>query len=165
MTWLAVTRSLQLDMANLVTTQDLLFRSHTLSVLSWLPLTTRVVSPINLADNTLPECPSYYVLHICVLIKNFIHVPVKVCLSLESSTDQTLVAKSLLAPRIILPTWRHLILVSIFTWNLPVVSKSIPITAALLPVRVAFRSTFIPLLISQIFIFLSAPAVAKYLKC
>ena len=68
MTWLAVTRSLQLDMANLVTTQDLLFRSHTLSVLSWLPLTTRVVSPINLADNTLPECPSYYVLHICVLI-------------------------------------------------------------------------------------------------
>ena len=104
MTWLAVTRSLQLDMANLVTTQDLLFRSHTLSVLSWLPLTTRVVSPINLADNTLPECPSYYVLHICVLIKNFIHVPVKVCLSLESSTDQTLVAKSLLAPRIILPT-------------------------------------------------------------
>ena len=29
--------------------------------------------------------------------------PVSVCLSLESSTDQTRVAKSLLAPRIILP--------------------------------------------------------------
>ena len=54
--------------------------------------------------------------------------PVSVCRSLESSTDQTLVAKSLLAPRM----------------RLPVVSKSIPITAALLPVRVALRSIFIP---------------------
>ena len=80
MTWLAVTRSLQLDIANLVLVQALLFRSHTYKytiteqdvititiyyvrnpptfrVLSWLPLTTRVVSPMNLAQSTLPEWP------------------------------------------------------------------------------------------------------------
>ena len=80
MTWLAVTRSLQLDIANLVLVHALLFRSHTYNytiteqdgititiyeclpptfrVLSWLPLTTRVVSPMNLAQSTLPEWPA-----------------------------------------------------------------------------------------------------------
>ena len=85
MTWLAVTRSLQLDIANLVLVHALLFRSHTwgnnyninltvtgrihnhilfkrnsptFRVLSWLPLTTRVVSPMNLAQSTLPEWPA-----------------------------------------------------------------------------------------------------------
>ena len=46
---------------------------------------------------------------------------------------------------------------------LPVVSKSNDITAALLPVKVDFNSAVVPLLTSQIFIFLSAPAVAKNL--
>ena len=46
---------------------------------------------------------------------------------------------------------------------MPVVSKSSDITAALLPVKVDFNSAVVPLLTSQIFIFLSAPAVAKNL--
>ena len=75
------------------------------------------------------------------------NLPVRVCLSLQSSTVQTRLAKSLLAPRMMVP----------------VVSKSSDITAALLPVSVDFNSAEVPLLTSQIFIFLSAPAVAKNL--
>ena len=75
------------------------------------------------------------------------NLPVRVCLSLQSSTVHTRLAKSLLAPRMMLP----------------VVSKSNDITAALLPVKVDFNSAVVPLLTSQIFIFLSAPAVAKNL--
>merc|ERR1719180_197623 len=128
-TWSEVTRSLQLDPANLVEMHALLRRSQTLRVLSWLPLTTLVASPRNLAESTLPECP------------------VKVCRSLLSSTVQTLVAKSLLEPKIIAPE----------------LSKSIPITAALLPTSVARRSGLARCDISQILIFLSAPDVAKNL--
>merc|ERR1719411_1829313 len=73
--------------------------------------------------------------------------PVRVCRSLLSSTVHTLVAKSLLDPRIIAPE----------------PSKSIPITAALLPTKVARRSGLDRCDISQILIFLSAPEVAKYL--
>ena len=80
-------------------------------------------------------------------MKAEVELPVRVCLSLQSSTVHTRLAKSLLAPRMMVP----------------VVSKSRDITAALLPVSVAFSSAVTPLLSSQILIFLSAPAVAKNL--
>lgn len=76
-----VTKSLQLEPANFVSTQARLRKSHIFNVRSWLPVTTFDGSPKNLAAITFPLCP----VNVCCKLKeNHIASLIYFCLPLRS---------------------------------------------------------------------------------